>query len=140
LEVFQQFSKLKPHTLDWDLRPPFFIEIAHLVSEPAEVQVLYVLVQKEFSKRQSDRLKADLLREIHTPQIECGPSQKARSPSIRIVSFYKAQLLYRLMNGRIVPTIKGKGRGFPGIGSLPSSWPFTVGLQNVLDPVSVSVI
>ena len=138
MEAFQKFSKLKPYTLDWGLSPPYFTEIAHLVSGPAEV--LYVLVQNEFSKRQSDRLKVHLLREIHTPQIECGPSQKARSPSIRIVSFYKAQLLHRLMSGRIVPTIWGKGRGFPGIGSLPSSWPFTVGLQTVLAPVSVSLI
>ena len=67
MEDFQQFSKQKPRTLDWGLRPPFFIEIARLVSGPAELQVLYVLVQKEFSKRQSDKLKVDLLREIHTP-------------------------------------------------------------------------
>lgn len=65
-------------------------------------------------------LKVDLLR-YTLPQIECGPFQKARSPSIMIVSFYKARLLRRLMSGRIDPTIGGKGRGFPGTGSLLSA-------------------
>ena len=106
-----------------------------------EAHVLCVSVQKEFSKRQSDRLKADLLREIHTPQIECGPSQKARVA----YRLWGCQFFIEVSNftgyeWEGYSSYLGKGEGFPGIGSLPSSWPFTVGLQNVLDPVSVSVI
>ena len=48
----------------------FKIKIMHLVSGLTEVQVLYVLAQKEFNKRQSDREEIDSLRET-----ECGPSQ-----------------------------------------------------------------
>ena len=39
------------------------------------------------------------------------------------------------MSGRIIPTIWRKGRGFPGIGLLPSFWPFMVGLGTVMAPV-----
>ena len=34
--------------------------------------------------------------------------------------------------GRIIPTILGKGWGFPGIGPLPSFWPFMVSLRTVM--------
>ena len=40
----------------------FLIKITHLVSGLAEVQVLSVSAQKEFSERQSDRQEIDLLR------------------------------------------------------------------------------
>ena len=36
------------------------------------------------------------------------------------------------MNGRIIPTILGKGWGFPGIGPLPTFWPFMVSLRTVM--------
>ena len=42
------------------------------------------------------------------------------------------------MSGRIIPTISGKGRGFPGIGPPPTFWPFQVSLGTVMAPVSVS--
>ena len=58
------------------------IEITHLVPGLNEAQVLDVSLQKEFNERQSDRLEVDLFREKHTPQTECGPSQKARSLKI----------------------------------------------------------
>ena len=43
------------------------------------------------------------------------------------------------MSGRIIPTISGKGQGFPGIGPLPPFWPFMLGLRTVIVPVGVSV-
>ena len=43
-------------------------EITHLVSGLTEAQVLDVSSQKEFSKRQSDRLEMDLYREKNIPQ------------------------------------------------------------------------
>ena len=42
------------------------------------------------------------------------------------------------MNGKIIPTISGKGWGFPGIGPLPTFWPFMVGLGTVMAPVGMS--
>ena len=55
-----------------------------------EAQVLDVSSQKEFSERQSDRLEVDLFREKHTPQTECGPSQRVRkAPGYGVVSFYR---------------------------------------------------
>ena len=36
------------------------------------------------------------------------------------------------MNGRIILTILGKGWGFPGIGPLPTFWPFMVSLRTVM--------
>ena len=42
------------------------------------------------------------------------------------------------MSGRIIPTILEKQRGFPGIGPLPTLWPFLVGLRTVPAPVGVS--
>ena len=61
----------------------------YLVSGPSEAQVLDVLSQKEFSERQSDRYKVDLFRfrEKHTPQTECGPSQRASAQQSRNVSW-----------------------------------------------------
>ena len=41
------------------------------------------------------------------------------------------------MSGGIIPTIWGKGQGFPGIGPLPTFWPFMVGLETVMVPVGV---
>ena len=34
-----------------------------------------------------------------------------------------------LMSGRIIPTILGKGWGFPGIGPLPTAWSFDSALE-----------
>ena len=42
------------------------------------------------------------------------------------------------MSGRIIPTIWGKGQGFPGIGSPPTFWRFMVGLKTVMEHVGVS--
>ena len=44
------------------------------------------------------------------------------------------------MSGRIIPTISGKVREFPGIGPLPTStfWPFMVALRTVVAPVGES--
>ena len=43
------------------------------------------------------------------------------------------------MSGGIFPTILGTGQGFPGIGSLPTFWPFMVGRGTGLAPVGVSL-
>ena len=42
------------------------------------------------------------------------------------------------MSGRIIPTILGKGRGFPGLGPPPTFWPFIVSLRTVMALVGVS--
>ena len=42
------------------------------------------------------------------------------------------------MSRRIIPTIWGTGRRFPGIGSLLTFWPFMVSLRTVLLPMGVS--
>lgn len=61
-------------------------EITHLVFNA--VQVLYVSSQKEFSERQSDIYKVGFFTEKHTPQIDRGPSQKARDvPGSGVVNF-----------------------------------------------------
>ena len=39
------------------------------------------------------------------------------------------------MRRRIISTIPGKGRGFPGIGPLPAFWPLMVGLATGKGPV-----
>ena len=41
------------------------------------------------------------------------------------------------MNGRIIPVIWGKGWRFPGIGPLPTFWPFMVDLRTVMVLVRV---
>ena len=38
---------------------------------------------------------------------------------------------------RILPTISGKGQGFPGIGPPPTFWPFMVSLGTVKTPVGI---
>ena len=43
------------------------------------------------------------------------------------------------MSGRIILIILGKGQRFPGIGPLPTFWPFTVSLRTVIVLVGVSV-
>ena len=53
-------------------------------SLPLSHQVLDVSTQREFS----DTYKVGLFTEKHTPQIDCGPSQKARTvPGYGLVSF-----------------------------------------------------
>ena len=42
------------------------------------------------------------------------------------------------MSGHISPTIWRKGWGFPGIGPLPTCWPFMVSLGMILAPGRVS--
>ena len=89
--VKTQFGTLThvPRSQTWPKLMVFQIEITHLVSGPNEAQVLDVLSQKEFSERQSDRYKVDLFRfrEKHTPQTECGPSQRASARQSRNVSW-----------------------------------------------------
>ena len=41
------------------------------------------------------------------------------------------------MSERIISTILGKGWRFPGVGALPTFWPFMVGLGTVMVPVGV---
>ena len=43
------------------------------------------------------------------------------------------------MSGRIIPSILGSWRGFPGSGPPLTFWPFVVGLRTVMVPVGVSV-
>ena len=51
----------------------------------------------------------DLFREKHTPQRECGPSQKARTaPGHGAVSFYRGGYFLKLMSGRNIPSILGE--------------------------------
>ena len=60
-----------------------------MVSGLNEAQVLDVSSQKLFNERQSDRQEVDLFREKHTPQTECGPSQKVRvAPKYSVIGFY----------------------------------------------------
>ena len=47
---------------DWDLNSWFLIRITQLVSGLTEVQVLHASVQKEFSKRHSDRQEIDFIK------------------------------------------------------------------------------
>ena len=42
------------------------------------------------------------------------------------------------MSGRIIPTILGKGRGFPGVGLLPAFWSLMVNFGTITAPLSVS--
>lgn len=44
------------------------------------------------------------------------------------------------MNGRIIPTILGKGHGFPETGPPPTLWPFMVHLGTITVPMCVSFI
>ena len=95
-----------------------------------DVQVLYISAQKEFSERQNDGQKVDLLRELsvdHLKRIESGPGRNTfrRMQSIskderaarnvgRFV--FMGWVTYGLISGRIIPTVLGKRCGFPGIG------------------------
>ena len=36
---------------------------------------------------------------------------------------------YRLVSGRIIPTVLGKGQRFPGFGPPPTPWSFNSGLE-----------
>ena len=71
---------MKRHNSDKTWTHGLFIVITHSASVLNETWVYYVSLQKEFSEWQSDRLEMDLFREIHIPQIECGPSQKTEWP------------------------------------------------------------
>ena len=42
------------------------------------------------------------------------------------------------MNGRIIPTILGKGQRFPGTGSPPTFWSLMVSLGAVVVPLGMS--
>ena len=42
------------------------------------------------------------------------------------------------MSGRIIPTIFGKGRGFPGVGPRPTFCSLMVNLGTVMEPLGVS--
>ena len=48
------------------------------------------------------------------------------------------QQFHRLMSGRIIPTILGKGQRFPGTGPMPTFGSLMVGLGTVLAPADVS--
>ena len=61
----------------------------------------------------------------------------SESFEIGMVSFYGLDI-HRLMNGRIIPIILGKGWLFPTIGPLPTFWPFMVSLRTVSALVGVS--
>ena len=69
-------------------------EITDLVSGPNEAQVLDVSSQKEFSERQSDRLEVNL---------------------------FNRGSFHRVMSGKSIPIILGKGWEFPENGQ-PSSF------------------
>ena len=62
-----------------------------------------------------------LFREIHTPQ-SMGHLRRWEIPGYGVVGFYRAGYFYRLMSGRIILTIWGKGWGFPGVGPLSTFW------------------
>ena len=42
------------------------------------------------------------------------------------------------MSGRIIPTILGKGRGFPGVDLLSAFWSLMVNFGTIMAPLSVS--
>ena len=51
---------------------------------------------------------------------ECGPSWKASAaPGYGAVGVYRGQSFHRLMSGRSIPAIWGKGWGFLGTGPPP---------------------
>ena len=65
----------------------------------------------------------------HTPQTECGPSQKAKeAPGYRVFSFYRGGKLHNLMNGRSIQQFGGRSEDFQKLGHHPlfdlfwSSW------------------
>ena len=67
----------------------------------------------------------DLFREKHTPQTEYGPSQKVRkAPGYGDVSFYRSGLFHRLMSGRSIPAISGRGGDFQELGHGPLLDPY----------------
>ena len=81
----------------------------------------------------------DLFRQKHTPQTECGLSQKVRkAPEYGVVSFYRSGQFHRLMSGRNIPALLGRGWGFPGIGPPPTFLILMVGLGTVMAPGGVS--
>ena len=60
--------------------------------------------------------------ERNTPQTEGGPSQRegAAAGYYGVVSFYRVGYFHRLMSGRSISALLGKGWGFPGIGPPPT--------------------
>ena len=66
------------------------------------------------------------------------PSQKSRGPEAQGGEYLWTGKLHRLMSGRIIPTILGKGRGFSAIGPQPTFWPLMVGSGTVMLPVGMS--
>ena len=60
-----------------------------------------------------------------------GHLRRQETPGDRVVSFYTAGYFHRLISGMIIPTVLGKGWGFPGIGPLSTFWPFLVLVQSL---------
>ena len=51
---------------------------------------------------------------------------------------FKGWVIHRLMNGKIIPTILGKGWRFPGVGSPNTFWSFDGIVETVMAPLGVS--
>ena len=73
-------------------------------------------------------------------QPECGPLHRV-SVALKcgVVSFYDLGNSYKLMSGRIIPTIFGKKWRFPGIAPLPPFWSLMVGLGTIMATLGVSL-
>ena len=81
----------------------------------------------------------DLFREKYTSQTSVGHHREQSVASkCGVVSFYGLGNFKRLMSGRIIPTILGKRRRFPGIGPPCTFWSLMVGLGTVLMPLGLS--
>ena len=62
--------------------------LQYLISEPNEAQVFNVSSQKEFSERQRvDKKWIYSDTEKHTPQTECGPSQRVSAAAAKCGMF-----------------------------------------------------
>ena len=90
--------------------------------------------QEKNSRVKHSKVKAGLFREVHTRKTEGRPSQKVREvasrpgigsesesgPEVWAWLVLRGWVISRLTSGRIIPTVLGKGWGFPGTGSLPN--------------------
>ena len=81
----------------------------------------------------------DLFREKYTSQTSVGHHrERSVASKCGVVSFYGLGNFKRLMSGRIIPTILGKRRRFPGIGPPCTFWSLMVGLGTVMAPPAMS--
>ena len=104
-----------------------------MFSGPKEAQVLDVSWQKEISDKVMGK-KGDTQSTDRVWTISVGESD------IRVWGRLLLQgwEFYRLMSGRSISAILGKGQGFPGVGPIPT-FGSLVSLRAVMTPVGLSL-